>query len=254
MIEKIQHIKNPLTIIALFAGLAEIAVTVTIKLLTPELQTTYLRFAMFFQVLIVLLFFGTLLFKSKVLYAPSDFKDEQNFVTLMLGVKQTLENVPEQIETAKKQIVDDVKKEIGITGEKEGIIKEAVDKRLVSVQSSIEDWANSVNDTLKTMKELDTDHWKYLNLLLNANYQKPNDEKRPTFAKYKLLETLYGSGKEKLPFTELVSLSPSFVTTNIFRLLNDLVIEGYIENRDGEIVLLPKLKNMSEQELNRLLP
>lgn len=79
MVEKVGTIKNPLTIIAIFAAIAEISGTVVLPFITEANQSTYVWFLMVFPVLLVLLFFLTLNFNHKVLYAPSDFKDEANF-------------------------------------------------------------------------------------------------------------------------------------------------------------------------------
>jgi len=79
MVEKIGTIKNPLTIIAIFAAIAEISGTVVLPFVAETNQSTYIWFLMVFPVLLVLLFFLTLNLNHKVLYAPSDFKDEANF-------------------------------------------------------------------------------------------------------------------------------------------------------------------------------
>lgn len=80
MIEKVGHVKNPLTIIAIFAGIAEISGTVVLPLLIDSVQAQYVLFLMGFPVLIVILFFFTLLWRPHVLYAPSDYKSEDNFM------------------------------------------------------------------------------------------------------------------------------------------------------------------------------
>ncbi|MEP1445568.1 MAG: hypothetical protein ABJK37_05570 [Paraglaciecola sp.] len=102
MIEHIRKISNPLTIIAIFAGLAEISGTVVLPLLEPESQRIYIWFLMLFPCLLILLFFLTLNFNYKVLYAPSDFKDEDNFLELF--GKATPED---RIEKLKDEINDD---------------------------------------------------------------------------------------------------------------------------------------------------
>ncbi|MBU2839823.1 hypothetical protein HF670_09650 [Acidithiobacillus thiooxidans] len=82
MVEKIGHIKNPLTVIAVFAAIAEISGTTVLPFVAPENQATYILFLMLFPTLLVCLFFLTLNFNHKVLYAPSDWKDESNFFRL----------------------------------------------------------------------------------------------------------------------------------------------------------------------------
>lgn len=76
------HVKNPLTVIAIFAGLAEVSGTGVLPLLSADTQATYVWFLMIFPCLIVTLFFGTLLFKYHVLYAPSDYRDDDTFARL----------------------------------------------------------------------------------------------------------------------------------------------------------------------------
>lgn len=82
MLESIKKISNPLTIIAIFAGLAEVSGTVVLPFLEDDSQSLYVWFLMAFPTLLILLFFITLNFNYKVLYAPSDFKDEDNFLKL----------------------------------------------------------------------------------------------------------------------------------------------------------------------------
>lgn len=90
MLEKIKPVSNPLTIIALFAGLAEIGGTIVLPLLEKEIQATYVWFLMLFPFGLVLLFFATLNKNNRVLYAPSDFEDDQSFMQL---IEQKIETV-----------------------------------------------------------------------------------------------------------------------------------------------------------------
>jgi hypothetical protein len=81
MLEKIGHVKNPLTVISIFAAIAEISGTIVLPFITTaEHQGTYIWFLMLFPVLLVISFFLTLNFNHRVLYAPSDFKDEKHFL------------------------------------------------------------------------------------------------------------------------------------------------------------------------------
>ena len=79
MIEKVGPIKNPLTIIAIFAAIAEISGTIVLPFIDTINQSVYVWFLMVFPTLLILLFFLTLNFNHKVLYAPSDYKNEDNF-------------------------------------------------------------------------------------------------------------------------------------------------------------------------------
>lgn len=80
MLEKIGHIKNPLTVIAMFAGIAEVSGAAVLPFIDTSIQERYVCFLMGFPCLLVALFFITLWCKHFVLYAPSDFKEDQNFM------------------------------------------------------------------------------------------------------------------------------------------------------------------------------
>ncbi len=85
MIDKIGHIKNPLTIIAIFAGLAEVGGTIVLPLLDPAVQSTYVWFLMLFPTILVGVFFWLLYKKHEVLYAPSDYRDDSTFREIVQG-------------------------------------------------------------------------------------------------------------------------------------------------------------------------
>ena len=77
---KIGSVSNPLTIIAIFAGFTEISGTAVLQFIAPANQAIYVWFLTVFPILLVALFFITLNFNHKVLYAPSDYQDEENFL------------------------------------------------------------------------------------------------------------------------------------------------------------------------------
>jgi hypothetical protein len=80
LVDKIGHIKNALTVIAMFAAIAEISGTTVLPFIEAENQSIYIWFLIFFPIFLVGTFFLTLNFNHRVLYAPSDYKDEKNFV------------------------------------------------------------------------------------------------------------------------------------------------------------------------------
>lgn len=82
MVEKIGHIKNPLTVVAIFAALAEVSGTIVLPLLEKDTQQTYVWFLMCFPIFLVAVFFLVLYKKHHVLYAPTDFKDDETFKEL----------------------------------------------------------------------------------------------------------------------------------------------------------------------------
>ena len=80
MTEKIPMVRNPLTIVAIFAGIAEISRTIVLPHVTPGNQILYVWFLMLFPTLLVVLFFLTLNLNRSVLYSPSDYRDEHQLM------------------------------------------------------------------------------------------------------------------------------------------------------------------------------
>lgn len=89
MATTVPHIKNPLTIIAIFAGVAETGGTLILPHISELNQHTYINFLMAFPFFLTTIFFLILYFKHKVLYAPSDYQDENHFVNMT--TKQTIQ-------------------------------------------------------------------------------------------------------------------------------------------------------------------
>ncbi|HBN8595655.1 hypothetical protein MNU23_30440 [Pseudomonas aeruginosa] len=81
MAKKYTHIKNPLTVIAIFATFVEIGGTVVLPFLGGEVQERYVWFLMAFPVFLVWQFFRVLWHKHEVLYAPKDYRDDNNFLS-----------------------------------------------------------------------------------------------------------------------------------------------------------------------------
>lgn len=141
MTEQYKRVSNPLTIIAIFAGLAEIAGTVAIRLVSAELQHVFVWFVMGFPVLLVCLFFLTLNFNSTVLYAPSDFRDDESFLNVLAGKQRVivdLESIDQRLEEAKQRIVEEAEKKVGAVGEKERrSITQIIDLELKRIQEKV---------------------------------------------------------------------------------------------------------------------
>lgn len=107
LIEKIKKISNPLTIIAIFAGLAEVAGTVALGLVSEKIQLIFIWFVMGFPILLVVCFFITLNFNPKVLYAPSDFSNEDNFLQTLTGsykIGEEIKEISEFVNASKSEI------------------------------------------------------------------------------------------------------------------------------------------------------
>jgi len=82
MTEKVGLIKNPLTIIAIFAGIAEVSGTLVLPFIHENNQELFIYFLISFPTILVVLFFLTLNINNKVLYAPSDYQDETNYIRI----------------------------------------------------------------------------------------------------------------------------------------------------------------------------
>jgi hypothetical protein len=85
MTGKIKRINNPLTIIAIFAALAEVNATIAIGLIDKELHYIFIWFVILFPTILVILFFVTLNFNTKVMYSPSDYNDDKSFMDSLFG-------------------------------------------------------------------------------------------------------------------------------------------------------------------------
>lgn len=87
MPKEMGHVKNPLTVIAIFAGIAETSGAVILPFLDKDIQGVFVWFLMFFPCLLIAFFFGVLYRKHHVLYAPSDYKEDKSFVELHFTTK-----------------------------------------------------------------------------------------------------------------------------------------------------------------------
>lgn len=82
-----QKINNPLAIIGIFSTISELAMAATLLKLSSELQEIFIWFVMLFPTLLVILFFMVIFKKPTALYAPSDFKDEDNYIKTVTNIK-----------------------------------------------------------------------------------------------------------------------------------------------------------------------
>lgn len=91
-VTSINHIKNPLTIVGIFAGIVEISANLVLPFLDKENQVTYVWFLMLFPTILVIMFFATLNWNHGVLYAPSDFQNDAAFVQIHARQKMHIDN------------------------------------------------------------------------------------------------------------------------------------------------------------------
>lgn len=91
-------VKNPLTVIAIFAGIAELTATIALPQLEKEIQAVFVWFVMVFPTVLVLLFFFVLWNRHQVLYAPSDYLNESNFMMHWPKANRTNEDIVSDLE------------------------------------------------------------------------------------------------------------------------------------------------------------
>jgi hypothetical protein len=92
MIKTSLNAMNPVSIIALFAGLSEASAATALPYLGENNRDIYVWFLIIFPCTLTFLFFLTLNFNYKVLYAPSDFSNEKNFLKIIKNNEFALKN------------------------------------------------------------------------------------------------------------------------------------------------------------------
>lgn len=70
MENKPRRFRHAVTPVSIFAGMVEVTGAIVLPSFSPDLQGVFLWFLILFPVLFILLFFGTLNFNPRVLYAP----------------------------------------------------------------------------------------------------------------------------------------------------------------------------------------
>ena len=123
-----KRVSNPLTIIAIFAGLSESISGLIIGFAENDAVIRY--FLVGFPLILVILFFLTLNFNSKVLYSPSDFKDDQNYLKALVIGKRPSDKLKIQINEI-KQLIDNLSTNQGNTIEEEKLV--AVKEKLTEL-------------------------------------------------------------------------------------------------------------------------
>lgn len=78
-----KKIPNPMTIIAIFAVLSESSAAISLPFLADEEREIYVWFLISFPFYLLFLFFMTLNFNYRSLYAPSDFETDESFIQVI---------------------------------------------------------------------------------------------------------------------------------------------------------------------------
>lgn len=93
-----QRITNPMTIIAIFATLSETSAAVSLPFLDNEERAVYIWFLISFPFYLLLLFFATLNFNYRSLYAPSDYEKGEHFINALESAErpETAQGPPDE--------------------------------------------------------------------------------------------------------------------------------------------------------------
>jgi len=75
-----RKITNPISVIAIFAFISETSAAVSLPFLDQDEREIYIWFLISFPFYLLFLFFITLNFNYRSLYAPSDFDNDKNFL------------------------------------------------------------------------------------------------------------------------------------------------------------------------------
>ncbi|MHC8345781.1 hypothetical protein [Pseudomonas sp. RT6P73] len=97
MIKFKTRITNPMTIIAIFATLSETSAAISLPFLDNEEREIYIWFLISFPFYLLFLFFATLNFNYRSLYAPSDFEKGKHFIKAMTDADHSQSNTPEHV-------------------------------------------------------------------------------------------------------------------------------------------------------------
>lgn len=89
MIKVRKKITNPMTIIAIFAFISESSAAISLPFLDNNEREVYVWFLISFPFYLLLLFFLTLNFNYRSLYAPSDFEKDDSFLKTFEELKTT---------------------------------------------------------------------------------------------------------------------------------------------------------------------
>jgi hypothetical protein len=93
MIKARKKITNPMTIIAIFAFISESSAAISLPFLDNDEREVYVWFLISFPFYLLLLFFLTLNFNYRSLYAPSDFDKDDSFLKNFEELKASQSNL-----------------------------------------------------------------------------------------------------------------------------------------------------------------
>src|SRR3990167_7648337 len=155
----IESVKNPLGVIAVFAGISEIAMTTTMLNLQGETQRMFIWFVMLFPILLVGAFFFVLYRKPACLFSPADYQDDTAYLR-SIGIAKDIEGLSIKVEQLESTVgtlqkyLDKVA-ESAVSGQDRGAIDKEK-RNLIKLNSIHEQEQNSLYKYLNT--ELDISH------------------------------------------------------------------------------------------------
>lgn len=135
-------IKNPLTVVGVFSGLAEIAGTTVLPLLSSALQSVFIWYVMVFPVVLIIFFFLTWNFNPAVLYPPGEYKDQKDYKELITrnvaAQQKNMEDLKKELEDIIKKTVNDSMENMDNDHLDQDAINHILDKNIVMVNEKID--------------------------------------------------------------------------------------------------------------------
>jgi hypothetical protein len=93
-----------MTIIGMFAVLSETSAAISLPFLDDDERELYVWFLISFPFYLLLLFFATLNFNHRSLYAPSDFEKGKHFIKIMENTEHSENKTPKETLSAPKPV------------------------------------------------------------------------------------------------------------------------------------------------------
>ncbi len=150
---------NPLTIVAIFAGLAEAAGT-TLALVSKELQSTFVWFVMGFPVLLVILFFLTWNFNSKVMHLPGSYAEMTKYMKEISGnygskFEKKIKELERLFESVKKEISQHIEKAPSRSaGEDTRAVAKMLDAKMADIYGKLNEAKSTTANYVKLTSSL----------------------------------------------------------------------------------------------------
>jgi hypothetical protein len=137
-----------------------------------------------------------------VLYAPSDFKNEENFLSTLIGtqrVSQSLDEVTRQVEEAKSQILSQAVEQVTAAGSAERAKLESIlDRQLKRMEAKIESARQTVEDVTADATEAATRQSYLESIVLTILMLKKGPLSPTQMARFRLESGLSPSGLSAL--------------------------------------------------------